>query len=180
MITEFMCDPLPDIIDPWALARQGSRLQGFLPRARLRRLPALVCELLDEPQVDLQFSIDFDGQSCVEGQIGARVTVMCQRCLKPCELSLHAHIALGLVADESAAERLAVHYEPLIAAVEVELTDVVEDELLLLLPVFPRHPEGDCQMPAVSQQSSEVVELNTRRPFADLRTLWQRDQSESS
>jgi len=174
-----MRDNLPDSIDPWTLAKQGARLQGQLPRAKLRRLPDYVCALRSEPHIDWRFGIDWEGQAYISGQVEAQVTVICQRCLQPCELSLGADVRLGIVVSEAAAERLASGYEPLIATAEFVLADAVEDELLLLLPVFPHHPEGGCQMPPISQ-SAKVVEIESRRPFTELRALWQRDQSESS
>jgi uncharacterized protein len=174
-----MRNNLPNNINPWTLAKQGTRLQGRLPRASLRRLPDYVCALTDEPRIDWQFGIDREGQAYISGQIEAQVSVICQRCLEPCELLLGADVCLGIVVSEEAAVHLTSAYEPLIATAEFMLADAVEDELLLLLPAFPHHLEGGCQMPAISQPS-KVVEIESRRPFGALQALWQRNQSESS
>lgn len=174
-----MRDPLPDSIDPWALAEQAIRLRGSLPRASLQRLPAVVLDIDCEPSVDLRFGIDTDQQAYVSGRVETAVSVICQRCLAPCELALEADFELGIVATEQQAESLAERYEPLLADSALLLADLVEDELLLVLPAFPRHPEGACRA-ALDGRSSEVVELDTHRPLAGLGALWQRNESDSS
>ena len=42
----------------------------------------------------------------IEGNVDAQVSVACQRCLKPLELTLADDIRLALVHDEEAAEKL--------------------------------------------------------------------------
>lgn len=170
-----MPDHLPDNIDPRALARQALSLRGEVSVSRLQRLPAVVCAVVGNPYADLRFDVDSEGQAYVSGRIEAVVAPRCQRCLSPFELALTAEFRLGIVATEQQAEGLNARYEPLIVDADLLLVDLVEDELLLVLPAFPRHPAGVCRT-ALTERSNGVVALDTHRPFADLGVLWQRDR----
>lgn len=102
------------------------------------------------------------------GEANCIVTVRCQRCLEPFELTLQASLRLGVVRDEAAGQRLPDDMEPLLCAQgqEVAVAELIEDELLLALPDYPRHADGQCQPATVPAQPAAK-----RQPFAALATL---------
>jgi uncharacterized metal-binding protein YceD (DUF177 family) len=54
----------------------------------------------------------------------------------------------------------------------VDLAGLVEDELLLALPVIARHaPDADCRLPADVAPAGEPRAPGMRRPFAGLKDL---------
>ncbi len=162
---------LPDKIDPVRLAEGRRVLQGELPVAAMPRLTALLTDDSGTARVDITCGVDQEGVRFLRGTVTADVTMECQRCLENFRLPLHAEFALGIVSHESLAERLPEHYEPLVVGENpIFLRDIVEDELILSLPIVPKHPEGQC--PA-GKGGDEVQKSEERRenPFAALKSL---------
>jgi uncharacterized protein len=88
-------------------------------------------------------------------------------------------VALQVVSDESKLERLSEVDDAIVAPDKViSVAELVEDELILAMPMIPRHEEGQCletdyeQQEIVLQEVPEVPEVQeaqtTYRPFADL------------
>ena len=178
IIAGFMRAALPERIDPWLLADRAETLVGELPGAGMARLAALVRSVPGPVAVRLEFGRGASGQRYVEGRATAAVCLTCQRCLEACTLELDVAFRLALVAAESQIERLDETYEPLLLEQEatVRLSDLVEDELLLGLPPFPRHPENTCRPATWAVGDAAEPEPQTR-PFAGLDRLLDRDDT---
>lgn len=168
---------LPVQLDPVRLAETGRLLEGTLPLSSMKRLGEMLLDQEGEVDVRLEFGIDQEGAYCVTGRIACRVMLECQRCLKAMEFEIDSDIALGIVDSQEAAELLPSHYEPLVVEDGPLFTrDLVEDELLLSLPLVPMHPEEECsvgreQLVSETQDSNEEVEReNPFSALADLKT----------
>lgn len=147
-----MSNALPDHIDPWRAAKSGLSFGGELPLDRFPRL--LEVGIVDEGETlaRVEYQLDFgrnaQRQPILEGRARVRLRVLCQRCLSDLWLDLNAPLALRLVRVEPA-DALQGDYEPLVVTNDViEPLELIEDELLLTIPPFPRHPVGECQSPA--------------------------------
>ncbi|MCK8516490.1 YceD family protein [Methylonatrum kenyense] len=168
---------LPAFIDPFRLAAAGGRLNGRLPLAIMRRLGEALLDQSGEVRVALQFDRHQDCHGQVVGQVEARVRMRCQRCLRPAELELLVPVSLGVVRSESEAERLPHELEPLLVGDDrYRLSDLVEDELLLALPVVPMHSENATEcvpgtMEFKSEGATESGAADTERPFDVLAAL---------
>jgi len=161
---------LPDKIDPVRLAEARRTLQGELPVAAMTRLVDLLTDDRGTVHVDVQCGVDPEGIRYLRGSLSGEVGMQCQRCLENFRQPLKSEFALGVVAHESVAERLPEHYEPLVAGEEpVFLRDIVEDELILSLPIVPKHPEGQC--PAGKGGDDDLAEAPRQNPFAALKSL---------
>jgi uncharacterized protein len=84
---------------------------------------------------------------------------------------------LGLIQHESKAEHLAERYEPWVIETDdpVVLSSVIEDELILALPIVPKHEQA-C-LPKDMWQSGEEIgeEEKPASPFAVLSALKKKD-----
>ena len=164
-----MAGSLPNRIDPARLAEAGARIFG---RMRFDEMPSLRADAYGRAGVaviDLQFGRDDENRACVTGRISASTEVTCQRCMRPLTLELVAEVSLGIVGDEVEAGRLPECYEPLLAGDEpVALADLVEQELLLVWPMTPRHEAGMCRPDA--QPATEGKQKGPN-PFAVLEAL---------
>jgi uncharacterized protein len=139
-----MLDGLPTVIDPIELAEAGARLAGGLPCKSMARLAELSLSLAAEAQIDLRFGCDPRGHWTMQGNAKCALTVTCQRCLQPMGLEIHAPIQLALLRRGMPEEGLDLEDGVLAVSGTVSLPALIEDELLLALPMAPRHPLPEC------------------------------------
>ncbi len=110
----------------------------------------------------------------------AEVTMTCQRCLRPVTLPLSIGRRFGFVSGEAEAAALDTDSDDDVLALErtFDLHALVEDELLLALPLVPRH--ADCRPPAPpvstddaapTAQSEAPADAPAQHPFAALAAL---------
>jgi uncharacterized protein len=86
-------------------------------------------------------------------------------------LGLNAEIDAEIVADEAELSSLEDEQDGLVSAERVvALTQLVEDELMLAVPMIPRHKDADCPGNAFQPltNSEPAGSENTHRPFAGL------------
>ncbi len=165
---------LPGSIDPWKLASTGGQLRGQLSLASMLRLASLVQAATGAAEMVLEAGRDEQGVRYLSGRIKATVTVVCQRCLSPMPLTLRAEYRLGLVRTEAQAVALPTGYEPLQVAEDdmLALSELVEDELILALPLAPMHATLEpCLANGYQLPQQPSAEKNQTHPFAALSTL---------
>ena len=74
--------------------------------------------------------------------------LVCQRCLQDCAVNLDEKRRFVLVTTEAEADDYPLEdeeQEPLVASQHFNLLETIEDEVLLSLPLIPKHPEGFCE-----------------------------------
>ncbi|MFA5493387.1 MAG: YceD family protein [Porticoccaceae bacterium] len=161
---------LPRQVDPRKLVAQGTTLSGDVPTAAMMRLAGAVLGAGEVAQAELLFRRDDSGHSVVEGSVALEVSLECQRCLKPVAKTLAGELHLGIVGDEEQAQNLPKRLEPWIVASETtDLFDLVEDELLLALPIVAFHDRGECE--GHSSYSTGQIEDSAENPFGILAQL---------
>ena len=137
-------DLLPEYVDPRRLARAEASLLGYLPLAGLERLQAVSARPDGEVVAELQFVQDGDLLK-ITGQISATLHLLCQRCLGVMDWPVAQIVALCPVLNLEAADALPTGFEPwLITRAKTSLRTLIEDELLLCLPVVAMHDDRDC------------------------------------
>ncbi len=101
----------------------------------------------------------------------ADVVLQCQRCLGPLDEAVQVDRHFRFVADEDTAASLddEMEDEVLVLAKSLNLRDLVEDEMLLALPLVPRHDVCPEKIP-MQFGDVEIVEEKTN-PFASLALL---------
>ena len=143
-----MKDGIPQRVKASASVTRGSAWNGAIPIARLPRLAAALSSTEGELQVELQAGRDTAGASTLKGQISGELGLVCQSCMKAFAWPLHAGIELRLVSSEAEEKRLLHDCEPLLVEDDtLHLQTIVEEEVLLVLPIAPRCPECDNQAP---------------------------------
>lgn len=171
-----MLDRLPLLIDPIVFADQQRTLHGQIPLTKLTRLADMLLDNNGQVEVELFFSKE-GRLSVVRGNIRANLMLECRTCLEALVLPLNVKVNLAVVKSLEQAERLAGEYEPLMLEDEkIPLHELVEDELLLVLPDFPRH-EQECQPYKHSTDDHTRTTINSNRqsqsnnPFSVLAQL---------
>lgn len=154
-----MSKPLPERIYPLRLCRLGETLAGSMALEHMPRLAEMLHETADRVALELRFDRDDSGQACIGGRIDASVVVICQRCLEPMSIDIERDVSLALVEGEDEAAALDTRYDPLLIGEEpVSLPGLVEDELILALPNFSRHPRDACSMPPGADSEAGTAE----------------------
>lgn len=124
---------------------------GVIPLARLSRLRAARFDQSDSDgavTVHLETGRADDGGGQVEGRLRGSLTLRCERCLQALNWPFDLAVTLRLVRSEDEERRLLDHCEPLLLEDDwLPLHALVEDEILLALPMAPAHPAGDCPQP---------------------------------
>ncbi|HEY8220202.1 MAG TPA: YceD family protein [Methylobacter sp.] len=134
---------LPEYIDPLHLADKRGELKGQIPVSSLDRLADVLFN--DTGVVTVELFFGREGRLAkVEGCIEAVLELKCQNCLQAVQWPVKNDVKLGIVTSIDQADRLPEDYEPLLVEEEkVLLKNIIEDELLLILPAFPKH-QHDC------------------------------------
>jgi uncharacterized protein len=151
-------------IDGLDFARTGSKMQGAWPVAELSRLR----DALRTDEGTLQYALlgvpQERGYPALRLTVGGTLQLVCQRCLGALEFPLHVDVSLQLAATQAEvdAEPLeAEGPERIVASREMPVRDLVEDEVLLAIPLAPRHER------CAGRDAGAASEENS--PFAALR-----------
>lgn len=169
---------LPVRFDPCQFVSNEASLNGELPVEQFERLSDVLATTAGSVAVALKFHQIGNWRNCVSGDCDAKVIVICQRCLGECEYSISSKIRLGFVDKESSVEKLPDDIEPFLLNDEkmVYLVDLLEDDLLLQMPLAPMHTnQNDCDPEMTTRyQVSEEEKPETpkqKNPFAVLKEL---------
>jgi uncharacterized protein len=136
---------LPTQIDPRKLALQGNLLEGEIKAVDLPRLESSVSAICGPLKASIQFELDESRAKVAHGTAMVTVETVCQRCLDPVKVDLRAEFAVQVIWSEDHINRVAANYEPwLVVDKMANLNELLEDEILLALPLVNYHPVGEC------------------------------------
>ncbi|HKT40757.1 MAG TPA: YceD family protein [Rhodanobacteraceae bacterium] len=170
-----MSASLPASVDAERMVAGRRSFQGVLPVAELPRLVDALAEDSGEIAYDLDFEQGELGDPELHVRLTARLTLECQRTLQPFEWPVEVDSRLGLLASEEDAAALPEQCEPLLLEHgTLQPRKVIEDELLLALPLVPVKPgseilQGGWSTPGQAQEADGGEAVT--HPFADLRKL---------
>ncbi len=174
----------PLLIDNIAFAKRNEHLAGDLSLADCPRLSELLASqapnavninvLNNSAITDNNIHYILDGETNATGQhslhltLTSNLTTFCQRCLEAMPLSLHLNFHYRITEVNSKHSEIDDiedndDYDLQEASQSMSLTALIEDELIMALPIAPTH-EYDCA--TVSTQSGE-----NPNPFAVLKGL---------
>jgi len=157
------------IADVFKFAAGGGVLEGKVAVACLDRLLDQLAGSEGEVCWELSGSIDAEGRPRLDLAVSGRLVLFCQRCLGGLDWELKIETALlpvragqDLPEDELENDKVdAVEVDG-----EFDVLSLVEDEIILALPIAPRH--ADCGMPGEAGTNGGV---RRESPFATLAGL---------
>jgi uncharacterized protein len=164
-----MSTPPDRPLDALGLARSGTRVEREFDLAGFARLRDRLADPTGTARACAAFRLEGHWPAMELG-VSADVVLTCQRCLGPLRRTLESASRLAF-ADEGAPE-LPSNYEAIGSDPrKLDLAALVEDELLLALPLIPLHDAGErCVGPGAKDESEEPA-AGMRRPFAGLKDL---------
>jgi uncharacterized protein len=168
----------PAELDVAAFAKQAAELEGQWPLAELERLRASVLPDSQATPDTVTWRVAGEHRKSKGGEFQpwlhvsahGEVQMECQRCLKPVAVPLSADRSFLFVQGEAAAAELDAESEDDVLALTrvLDLRLLIEDELLLALPLVPRHET--CPQPLAFAQEAPP-EDEVPHPFAALASL---------
>jgi uncharacterized protein len=158
--------PHQPTIDGFEFASAGATQEGTWPIREFPRLRDMLASDSGDVAYEISGVRDERGRPGLRLKVRGTLALRCQRCLEPMAFPVDTDETLVL-----AATLAEIHAEPasasapdrVVAGREMALRELIEDELILVVPYAPRH--DDCE-PAGASDSMEKVS-----PFAGLRGL---------
>lgn len=162
-------------LDKWADI--GFNWQGEVMPADFERLQAMLSDEQDQSAIKIAASLSRSSNVLMlEFDLTGSVWLTCQRCLQPVNVDLSGDHNIALLEDEVQAKLLDEEEDHLLLE-EVVFKDghdsylplerLIEDEILLKIPLSPKHE--DCEMEV--EQVGEIEEFEEESPFAALAAL---------
>ena len=160
---------IPEHVDPFRFAEQNLQLSGVVRFNDMKRLGSTLSPNQDLVNVNLEFGVDEQGVTFLKGQIETKMALQCQRCMEPFIYDIKSNFVLGIVHTLDEANALPDNYEPaLVKDGQLALRELIEDELILNLPIIPKHEPEECKV-KLPLKDAEWDKTNT--PFQVLESL---------
>ena len=165
-------DNLPLKVDPFRFADNSLSLSGTLLIKDMQRLCSSLSSDVGEAAVDLKFGVDEENIRYVKGQMTTCLTLQCQRCLESFKYEIISNFMLGIVRTEKEADRLPERYDPLLVPdLSLILSEMIEDELIVSLPIVPMHKIDDCKAKQSLESYSNEAVAERENPFKVIESL---------
>jgi DUF177 domain-containing protein len=160
-------------IDSLDFARNGKQMSGEVPVAELPRLH----DMLENPQGILSYTVqggvDKQGNNFLEVGVVGQCRLRCQRCLDSLDYPVRLETRL-LLSDQAGLDALddklagseEEEFDSILADSHLDVLNLLEEEILLSLPIAPKHELGACQ---ATDDENDRREENS--PFAVLAKL---------
>lgn len=177
--------PIPGYVDVRKAFGQALSLAGSVGLEALPRFKD--CLASDDASIGVQLNFTVDpvtSQRQITGTLDAQVEMTCQRCLQPVAVALNDSIQLALLVSEDQVGGLEPEWDPWICAeLKLELAELVEEQLMLALPIVILHADEACiekleyqaETPSDSAESEQGEKDN---PFAVLSALKVKKESD--
>jgi uncharacterized protein len=159
-------------IDSLDFARNGSEISGEIPVAEMPRL----LDALDNTRGTIGYKVrggvDSLGKSFLDVNVTGSCQLRCQRCLGAMEHSIRVDTRLMLL-DQAGFDALGDvaggdedESDSILADEQLDVLNQLEEEILLSLPIAPKHESGMCQA-----ADGMGVQKADKNPFAVLAKL---------
>ncbi len=165
----------PALVNPWRMAENQQTLVGSIPLSRMSRLSDLLLENATDADIkgdalfDANFGISMDKRPIIQLRVQAQLPLLCQRSLQIYLHTIDQQLELSLLDSKNQDEADDGTDVALVKSSQLAIAEVVEDELILSLPLIavnPEHPvvEFHCQ-------DEDYQEPERHNPFAELQKL---------
>lgn len=153
-------------IDSLDFARRGGELSGEVPVAELPRMADVLADSAGEISYVLRGFTGKDGKPQLELILEGVCNLRCQRCLNalPYPIKLVSKLRLVSEGETEGTDIEDDEVDNIPAEKRLDVLALLEEELLLSLPIAPKHASGECEI--------AVEGLNrSNNPFAVLAGL---------
>jgi uncharacterized protein len=171
-----MSPTVNDLLDPWKAAGSNRLIRLEIGLDSFPRLTDLLLDSKGSIRAELEFSFNDARLPSVSGSLKGELTIQCQRCLEAMKIPVDQSLDLSFVRVGQGDQELSEHYD--LYEVEDQAlrpADMIEDELLLLIPQVPMHTNPECIIETEFGEQIEQQSEERENPFAVLASLKKTD-----
>ena len=126
------------VIDGLQFARAASEQRGVLGLEQLQRLAKMQCST-QGLEYHLRGERASNGERCLQLSVRGSVQLICQRCLDPLPVPIAIDAELQLAENLREIAEADDDIDRVLASRRLDVAQLVEDEVILALPMVPRH-----------------------------------------
>jgi len=155
-------------IDSLDFAGNGRQISGEVPVAGMPRLLDALADSGGILQYTVRGGVDKQGTPLLHVGISGNCRLRCQRCLGALEHAVRIDTRL-LLRDQASLDALIdeeEEFDSILADTHLDVLDLLEEEVLLSLPIASRHELGACQATGAEKKHGDE-----ESPFAALAKL---------
>jgi len=155
-------------IDSMDFAENGQEMSGEVAVADLERLKDVLASSQGNLSYTIRGGVSNQGDHFLDVSISGRCSLLCQRCLKELDYPVQIDTRLWL-RDQASLDALddeEEEFDSILADKHLDVLDMLEEEILLSLPIAPKHETGACQA-----TGNENRQEDKQHPFAALEKL---------
>ncbi|MXS84759.1 DUF177 domain-containing protein [Nitrosomonas sp. HPC101] len=158
------------VIDTLDFVCNRGSLQGNIPLVGLERLRSYLADTAGELTYLISGQLDRHSRPMLKISVNGNVNLSCQRCLKKMEYGLDLETELLLARNEDELSRYDedIFVDAIYASSELSIQLLIEDEVILGLPISPRHQNVQCH---VSTKAEIHTTATKEHPFTVLASL---------
>jgi len=137
------------LVDSLEFSRSAEVLRGKIATAKLRRLRDYLFSADGVIEYELSGAVDAEGKSLLHLAIRGKLYLKCQRCLGELAHAVDLVSDLLLIEDEKEFPEITEENEAvdcILAEAEMDVLALLEEEIILKLPISPRHETAACSM----------------------------------
>ncbi|MEO1889050.1 MAG: DUF177 domain-containing protein [Cycloclasticus sp.] len=156
-------------VDPLLCASQERIITGQLPYGELKQIQQDIDVSSSPISVDLMFSRV--GKFVVlTGRISSNLVLQCAACLELTDITVDIDVKLALINNEDRLSLVPDGYEPyLFEGDRLLMSDLIESEVVLVLPSIARHEVCPIELPSSSTSKDFMSEAEVKKnPFEAL------------
>ncbi|MGZ8250983.1 MAG: YceD family protein [Methylophilaceae bacterium] len=156
------------IINSIEFARKALEIHDTIAVSQFSRLVDALASYESVLSWQLLGDVNSEGKPVLNLKVQGTLELTCQRCLEPLKFDLDVNSSFIIVASEAdlpPEEEDVDEHDYLVADVQMQVAELIEDEVLLALPFSPKHELSICGA------KEQVAELKKPNPFAVLQGL---------
>jgi len=179
-------------VNAMLLAARGAQVVRDYCVTQLSRISELAVNDQAQARLSVRFHL-VDARAGIAGRATANLRLVCQRCLGAVQVLVDDEFQVVLIASETEMDQVPEAQDVVIAdATRLELSWLLEEQLLLAMPLVPTHATADeCAQSRVAMgreageagkvvvdvaDAPEIAAPETQRPFANLRDVLNQNQ----
>lgn len=157
------------VIDAPDFVRCTKSLHGKIVVDECLRLKEYLVNTRGRLEYKISGALDNNGKSILQVIIKGKINLLCQRCLSELAHELDLKSTLLLAKNEEELSHLDVteSTEGILATSDIDIIELIEDEVILSLPISPRHRENECS----TKKLTKAHTIEKKRPFDVLAKL---------